>query len=741
MPDHYKILGVERTATKSEIEGAYFKLKSRFNSEDLEDYYFKNLYRQILQAYNILSNENLREKYDKNFTSNTALSSSEKTPKTESASSIEYFRSPTTLFEAGQKILVEWKTVGIEQVSIEPFGEVKSSGSKLFEINDQKQEVLTFTLKAVPPESGKVLSQKLVLKKKKKLTEPIPASHASEEETPKNIETNTSDETEIKKAKSQKGIRGEKKKIRKFGIPAGTTLLLVSAGAFFFAKSDFFQSEKRKIIQKNLPDVEIPVKEEKQSENNGNAKNMKFAQYEAEVEGEKVTYYDAEAVLKELVSELEKYSDPSIPGLNGDVRHFFNNTNNPVKWNKQNTNSDSDSDLIYEADINLGLTQEPYYEQKKLVVDKLELKKYGETNSNFFTKRISVLAKDSGPPFWKPDGTWEALEELFNSEFKDVILWNLQGEERMKIFSLGQIPEGSSFGYMIGKNNHVLPLFIEKIAGTRQRTSININFLKSFNSIHDKEGFYQNSDEENITSLLEVESSRDFYLTSSFYAMPVVRYWDNSDLSFFKLKKAYENAWNSTFWSKNRLVAIQPVHERAYDVITEFTYADKKNDTITQISANRYVFNSHGLITEVYGVKSNGAFESFRDEDFDIITDQDKIRRLLKAEDTRDFDKIASYYDPEMQRYWHLDNPDFSEIKKVYDEAWGFSQYSSNSLLNIIETSPSTYDVEVRFEFYNNKTKSTEVRRSMMRYVFNRKGLITEVYGLANTEDIDQFSN
>ena len=68
MKDHYKILGVPRTATQKEIKKQYRKQAQIYHPDkyrgDLTPDQVQTKMAEINQAYEILSNEELRQRYD-----------------------------------------------------------------------------------------------------------------------------------------------------------------------------------------------------------------------------------------------------------------------------------------------------------------------------------------------------------------------------------------------------------------------------------------------------------------------------------------------------------------------------------------------------------------------------------------------------------------------------------------------------------------------------------------------------
>lgn len=68
MKDYYQILGVNHNASLEEIKIAYRKLAMKFHPDKNNgDKYFENRFRDIYEAYEHLSNENLRKQFDDNL--------------------------------------------------------------------------------------------------------------------------------------------------------------------------------------------------------------------------------------------------------------------------------------------------------------------------------------------------------------------------------------------------------------------------------------------------------------------------------------------------------------------------------------------------------------------------------------------------------------------------------------------------------------------------------------------------
>ncbi len=239
----------------------------------------------------------------------------------------------------------------------------------------------------------------------------------------------------------------------------------------------------------------------------------------------------------------------------------------------------------------------------------------------------------------------------------------------------------------------------------------------------------ENSNEENIRNLLEIESDRDYSVISTYYAENIVKYWNSENINNEELKVQYTNAWNKSLDSKNNILNVERVDNNTLHVTTEFSFTDSRtNKSNISISLNKYVFNNYGLITQVYNINPVKEYDEYRDSDFSFITNEEKIRRLLKAEDSRNFNKIASFYSPEIDRYWTVENINLADLKKQYDRAWRNTYSSYNIVININDTGYNTYRLTTRFLFATSENPD-QVIISDNIIVFNNEGLITQVYG------------
>ena len=70
LPDYYGILGVSHDATREEIKKQYRKLAKETHPDKNKEEKSEEIMIQINKAYEVLSNEELRQKYDKYFNKN-----------------------------------------------------------------------------------------------------------------------------------------------------------------------------------------------------------------------------------------------------------------------------------------------------------------------------------------------------------------------------------------------------------------------------------------------------------------------------------------------------------------------------------------------------------------------------------------------------------------------------------------------------------------------------------------------
>ncbi|MGN6477487.1 MAG: J domain-containing protein, partial [Flavipsychrobacter sp.] len=102
--DYYKVLGVSPTATQEEIKTAYRKLSKKFHPDvNSGDRYFEERFKDIQQAYEILSDSILRQKYNDRYnafgnqqTTKAPTSNTEQTPPNSEASPTDNIKNRNT---------------------------------------------------------------------------------------------------------------------------------------------------------------------------------------------------------------------------------------------------------------------------------------------------------------------------------------------------------------------------------------------------------------------------------------------------------------------------------------------------------------------------------------------------------------------------------------------------------------------------------------------------------------------
>ena len=146
MKDYYYLLGLKQTATLDEIKDSYRRLSKKFHPDVNDgDAFFSERFKDIQEAYEILSNSERRKIYDLKY-SNRAESSSSNSNFTPE---IECFTSNKIGIYIGDEITFKWKTINADVVVLEPLGPVKPIGEITYKIKNVKVNKIRFKLVAV----------------------------------------------------------------------------------------------------------------------------------------------------------------------------------------------------------------------------------------------------------------------------------------------------------------------------------------------------------------------------------------------------------------------------------------------------------------------------------------------------------------------------------------------------------------------------------------------------------------
>ncbi|MCB7481617.1 J domain-containing protein [Christiangramia sediminis] len=768
MADYYKILGVARNASKNDIDRAFYKVKSKFSSEDVEDPYFKNFYRRILEAYNVLSNDKLKTQYDQKFDfSEQKISNGKKEEeKILNEPIIKYFKSNQESLGKGEKLILSWEASFADKIILDPVGKVSPTGTKVIWYDDLAEGETEYNLTAVNENSGRKVSRNIQVKKQfSQETEVLKDSVDIPKEERK-------EELQDSENVSSVDNKQNSNLIRKYAIPVSIGILFITAGVFFFNKAERdvveIQSEvvdelstQEEEIEKSLIALDWKqIQREKQllaqnlkvSSKSEDRRILEFLDgYRALVNQMNQTFYEDENYEK-VSSAL--YTDQSENKT--EASKFFEKLENNGFKISQSEGSPfieeksshlrsvlepniSDATALGYLDLYLESIDSPCCHDAALMISfddlinrtyhwgelitKAENSSLADIASRRFANHLYLLflGIDNTPAF-------DYDSEMYNNEL-------LKKLERHKLDYPSALSSLEVSNYLklleseeYIKNDKVVD-YVRGLSGA----SFDLTSKSYFERFRDPD-FRYIPNAEKIIRLSDAENRRDFSKIGSFYAPTVNRYWNDTIVDYTNLKSLYETAWSNSDFSWNHIQNIEEYEGNNLELITKFEYVNKDGDTIYQFSSTHFVFNEDGLIEEVYGVDSDNTYKSLRDSDFDYISDEEKIRRLLKAEDDRDFDKVASYYSSNLKRYWHITEPTFREIGNIYRDAWNTTSYSQNIILNIEKSGFRTYDVQVRFAFYSKNQNQPEAKESFTRYIFNDKGLIEEVYGLIDNQ-------
>ncbi|CAA6828399.1 MAG: DnaJ domain-containing protein [uncultured Aureispira sp.] len=241
--DYYYILGISRGASLSEIQLAYKKLSLKFHpKENGNDPFFAMHYGKIKEAYDLLSDDHKRFRYDK------ALEKESK-PVTDDvlngpAPVVASFFTSKKSVQKGDLLTISWEVLNAELVKINLIGTVASNGTQTIRLPEIEatEAFLHLNLEATNSTSSKTSTKVLALKnltyspqkaaikqrqdgllKKSTLKPTRPSDLETESTSPSEQDEKIETASPLKTVPSSKKTRKKKTKSKKTRKPTRTT--------------------------------------------------------------------------------------------------------------------------------------------------------------------------------------------------------------------------------------------------------------------------------------------------------------------------------------------------------------------------------------------------------------------------------------------------------------------------------------------------------------------------------------
>lgn len=104
------------------------------------------------------------------------------------------------------------------------------------------------------------------------------------------------------------------------------------------------------------------------------------------------------------------------------------------------------------------------------------------------------------------------------------------------------------------------------------------------------------------------------------------------------------------------------------------------------------------------------------------------IKDFLKAGEDQDFDRVYTFFSPELSRYYDMTNPGYEELKDRYEYYWEFVLDAKNHVKSIKKINEYTYDLKANYKYYNKKKQKDFSVNSAIRFLFDSDGKIIEIY-------------
>ncbi|AZA84197.1 molecular chaperone DnaJ [Chryseobacterium lactis] len=133
MKDYYYFLGISQNASEEDIKKAYRKLSLKYHPDKNDnDDFFADRFREIQEAYEMLSDPAKRHSYDQN------LESHQRSFRYNIPPAIKTFTANKIHAKKGEEIIINWQTSNADVVKVLPFGLEKPFGERIFKITEFK---------------------------------------------------------------------------------------------------------------------------------------------------------------------------------------------------------------------------------------------------------------------------------------------------------------------------------------------------------------------------------------------------------------------------------------------------------------------------------------------------------------------------------------------------------------------------------------------------------------------------
>ncbi len=102
------------------------------------------------------------------------------------------------------------------------------------------------------------------------------------------------------------------------------------------------------------------------------------------------------------------------------------------------------------------------------------------------------------------------------------------------------------------------------------------------------------------------------------------------------------------------------------------------------------------------------------------------IREFIKAEDTRNFEKIMKYYSINLKKYYRNDKPTLDKLHQLYINNWKLSSNPTTTVQSIKSCDNNVYYVSVIHRSYDNNLDQSDKQRVIYIHL-DDQGKIDEI--------------